>query len=104
MSVTVIASPEAEQQIKAIDQWWKENRKAAPNLFIDELSDAVAILQEMPLMGHRSGHPEVKSLRRVLLRATRYHIYYIAEQETVYGLAIWSAIRGAGPDLKRLPH
>jgi plasmid stabilization system protein ParE len=43
-------------------------------------------------------------LRRILLRATRYHVYYVSNAETVLILAVWSAVRGAGPDLKRLLH
>jgi plasmid stabilization system protein ParE len=102
MSEIVIVSPEAEAQIKTIDRWWRENRSAAPDLFIQELSDAVAMLETMPLAGHRVRHPEVKGLRRILLRATRYHLYYLTDQETTFVLALWSSVRGAGPDLKRL--
>lgn len=102
MSAIVIVSPEAEEQIKTIDRWWRENRNAAPDLFVQELADAVAMLEAMPFAGHRVRHPEVKGLRRILLRATRYHLYYITDQETVFVLAIWSSVRGAGPDLKRI--
>ena len=38
----------------------------------------------------------------MLLRSTGYHVYYTASNEAVVVLAVWSASRGAGPDLPRL--
>jgi plasmid stabilization system protein ParE len=104
MTIAVIVSPEAEAQIREIDSWWRENRKAAPDLFVQELAEATTTLETMPSAGHSTSHPEVKGLRRILLRATRYHVYYVSNAETVLILAVWSAVRGAGPDLKRLLH
>jgi plasmid stabilization system protein ParE len=100
MTFAVVVSPEAEAQTNAIDSWWRENRTAAPDLFAQELSSAVATLELMPLAGRRVEHPEVRGLRRILLRATRYHLYYVVADQTVLVLALWSAVRGAGPDLR----
>ena len=38
MSLPVTTTPEADAQIRTIDDWWRENRPASPNLFFDELS------------------------------------------------------------------
>ena len=99
---TVITAPEADRQLEAIIEWWRENRPAAPTLVLDEFKAAVANLTAMPLIGRRVAHPEVKQLRRVLLRATRYHVYYVANDELVMIVAVWSAVRGNGPDLTEL--
>jgi len=72
MSLPVVVSPEAERQIDAIDAWWRTNRQAAPQLFIEELAEAVAMIEFAPEVGRRYAHPELKGVRRVLLRATRH--------------------------------
>ena len=102
MNLPIIVAPQAEAQIQTIDEWWRANRQAAPDLFEQELSTAFASIAAMPSAGHRVMHPEVKGLRRVLLRATRYHVYYAAGLDAVVVLAVWSSVRGAGPDLKNI--
>lgn len=71
MTLPIIVAPQADAQIQTIDAWWRENREAAPDLFEQELSTAFANIAAMPSAGHRASHPEVRGLRRVLLRATR---------------------------------
>jgi plasmid stabilization system protein ParE len=56
----------------------------------------------MPRLGRRIAHPEVVFLRRILMRASRYHVYYVTDGEIVMILAVWSAVRGSGPDLGRV--
>jgi plasmid stabilization system protein ParE len=99
MSLPVVVSPEAEEHIDAIDGWWRANRPAAPHLFIEELADAVAALEFAPEVGRRYPHPEVKGVRRLLLRATRHHVYYVSTTDAVVILAIWGSVKGSGPDL-----
>ena len=31
------------------------------------------------------------------------HLYYVVAEETVFVLSVWSAVRGAGPDLRWPP-
>jgi len=52
-------------------------------------------------MGRRRRHGSIPGLRRVVLRATRYHVYYAvaADGDTVFVLAVWSAVRGGMPKL-----
>lgn len=95
---TVVTAPEADRQLDAIDGWWRVNRQAAPNLFF-EFRAAVASFAGMPRLGRRIAHPDVPNLRRTLLRTTRYHVYYVTDGDMVIILAVWSAVRGAGPDL-----
>lgn len=102
MMADVIVSPEAEAQIRAIDAWWRQNRLAAPELFLQELAEAFGTLAAVPWAGRTAPHPEVRGLRRLLLRASRYHVYYAAGEQTVLVLAVWSAVRGAGPNLQDL--
>lgn len=51
MSLPVIVSPEAERQIGAIDVWWRTNRPAAPQLFVEELAEAFTMIEYVPEVG-----------------------------------------------------
>lgn len=102
MSHPVIVSPEGEAQVDAIDAWWRANRPASPDLFAEELAAAFITIGTAPEAGHRYPHPEVKGVRRVALRATRNHVYYVTGEEAVVVLAVWGAIKGSGPDLSSL--
>lgn len=96
MKVTV--SPEAIEQAEEIDEWWRANRVAARDLFASELDAALLSLSLAPRIGQSVGHPSVKGLRRGLLRATRFHVFYRIRGETLEVVAIWSCLRGRGPD------
>jgi plasmid stabilization system protein ParE len=94
-------SPEAEHQITEIDRWWTGNRTVAPTLFLDELAAAFELIGRLPNAGRRHRTPGVPGLRRLLLRATRYHVYHARlDDEHLAVLAVWSAVRGSGPDLR----
>ncbi len=95
----VIVSPEAESQIRRIDSWWRSNRIASPHLFAEELAEAFATIAVAPDVGHRYPHPDVPGVRRLLLRATRHHVYYVTGANAVVIVAVWGSIKGAGPDL-----
>ncbi len=94
-----IVAPEADAQIQEIDVWWRANRPAAPDLFREELTGAFLSIRTLPQMGRPIRHHRVKGLRRVVLRATRYHAYYVVHRNAIFILAIWSAVRGSGPPL-----
>ena len=100
MTARVVITPEAAEQAHTIDDWWRKERTAAPNLFCEELAAAFALLTDAPQAGRRYSHASVAKVRRILLRATRYHVYYKIHDEAVMVLAVWSAIRGSGPELK----
>lgn len=99
MTHVVLVAPEAEQQIRAIDAWWRANRPVSPDLFGGELREGFATLRTHPGTAPRAPHPTVKGLRRLLLPRTKYHIYYVPTDRRVLVLAVWSAVRGSGPEL-----
>jgi plasmid stabilization system protein ParE len=102
--VPVLVSREAETQIGAIHAWWLFNRPHSPDLFAQELAAAFDTIANAPELGRRYPHPEVEGVRRVALRATRNHVYYVFDQDAVVVLAVWSAVRGSGPDLRSLSY
>ena len=100
MSIRVIIPATVGLQIDKIDAWWREHREAAPRLFSEELASALELLSGAPHAGKVYRHPDVRSVRRLVLRATRYHVYYRVAASEVTVLSVWSAVRGSGPDLR----
>jgi len=100
MNLGVILSPRAKGQIEAIDRWWREHRPAAPRLFRQEIAAAFALVAIAPRCGRPYQASPVPRVRRVLLRATRYHVYYVVRATEIEVLAVWSAVRGTGPELR----
>lgn len=97
--MNVRTTVKADAQIEAIQSWWRVNRSAAPDLFRVELAAAMDTLSRFPNAGGpyrpRSG------IRRFLLRSTRHHVYYVVDDAGVLILAVWGAVRGSAPDLRR---
>jgi plasmid stabilization system protein ParE len=88
---------EASADAARIDAWWRTNRRAAPDLFTKELERALLALEDNPALGLR--YEPKPGVRRLLLRRTRYHIYFIEEPHRLLVVAIWGANRGRGPAL-----
>lgn len=77
MSLQVRTTPEAGDQIGAIDEWWRRNRLAAPDLFLDELAGSFEIIGHTPQIGRVYRQSPVPGTRRILLKGSRYHVYYV---------------------------
>ena len=100
MSPLVRTTPEADAQIREIDDWWRINRTAAPDLFKDELAAGFDIIGHAPEIGRLYRRSPVPGTRRLLLAKSRYHIYYVPQAVVVKVLAVWHARRGVGPPLR----
>ncbi len=96
MKVRVLSR--ARVQARRARDWWRKNRPAAPALFEDELTAALRRIADNPEIGAPFHDPEVPGLRRVLLAASRYHLYYLydPQERRALVLALWSAVRGRG--------
>jgi hypothetical protein len=70
--MTIRTTQVADDHILAIDDWWRENRHASPDLFSDELPDTFALLAAAPQLGRPWTESDVPGVRRVLMCATRY--------------------------------
>lgn len=100
MSCQVLLSAEAEEQLREADSWWQANRRAAPDLLIEEFENAIRILEEMP-EGPRFLRATLPGVRRILLRRTGYWVYYVPDtsRTLVYVLAVWSVRRESDPPM-----
>jgi plasmid stabilization system protein ParE len=100
VSVPVTTTPEADSQIRRIDEWWRENRRASPDLFLEELFGAFELVARAPYIGRLYRRSPVPGTRRMLLRGTRCHVYYVPGEHEVRILAVWHGERGTGPPLR----
>jgi len=102
VKVDVGTTAEADQHIRAASAWWQANRPAAPDLFAHELARAFTLLADAPDVGRPYHLRSIPGLRRLLLTASKYHVYYVHDsaRQRVLTLAIWSAVRGRRPPLR----
>lgn len=99
MTISISFSAVADEQIDEIDAWWRIHRPAAPGLFSQELRFTFDRLAETPFVGVRYARRRGRTVRRLLLSRTRYHVFYIVGKQAVFVLGVWSALRGSGPKL-----
>lgn len=92
-------APRALAQVRRIDEWWRQNRPAAPKLFAEELATALEQLERNAFFGVLYSFPAFE-VRRFLLPRSRYHVFYSVEGELVKVSAVWHAVRGKGPPLR----
>jgi plasmid stabilization system protein ParE len=97
--LAVVFQRRATREIEAIDRWWRENRSAAPDLFLHELEKMLAIVALVPTIGAPAKSERMKSIRRVLLRRTQHHVYYRVRGNALEVLAVWHTARRSGPPL-----
>jgi len=97
----LVFTPEAEQQASAMDDWWREHRPDARDLFARELAEARELIAAAPGIGVTYATRSGKTARRVLLPKTRNHVYFEidGERDVVIVLAVWGAPRRRGPRL-----
>ncbi len=98
MSYRVKVSRGALSEYEIAEAWWRVHRDKAPELLSDEFKQAIALLTEHPGTGLLAEDHE--EMRRLLLRKSRYAIFYrINEEELqVEILAFWHGSRQA-PEL-----
>jgi hypothetical protein len=87
--------------MKLIGAWWRRNREIAPTLFDDELDEAIGRLVKRPLRGAVHEVVGGKTFRRILLRRTKQHVFYVVDDatEVIVIHTIWGARRGRVPTL-----
>lgn len=95
--LTVVFQRRAAREIEAVDEWWRANRTSAPDLFVSELDTMLSAVALMPTLGSAAKGERAPGVRRVLLRGTRYHVYYRVRDDVLEVLAVWHAARGVGP-------
>lgn len=90
----------AERDASRISAWWRANRNAAPDLFIDELEQTIRTIADAPLLGAVINREDLLSTRRKLMPRTQFFVYYRVDGEDLLILAIWHAARGRQPRVR----
>ena len=86
---------------RQIQDWWIENRPAAPTLFLDELKSALDLLAAQPQAGRIArSDQDLANVRRLLMHRSRYHLYYRVDGEDLEVLSIWHSSRGGDPEIE----
>lgn len=91
----------AARQIREAEDWWRENRRAAPNAVRLEVQRAFALIASQPRIGSRATNVKLTGVRRISLPKIKYHLYYhtLTKPERVEVVALWHARRGEGPPI-----
>lgn len=93
-------TPRALLEAKRIKTWWQAHRRAAPDLFEQELEEALSLIVAAPALGTTYTATKLDvPVRRVLLEKTSNHVYYAVDRDEVVILSVWGAPRGRGPKL-----
>lgn len=89
----------AEREIEKADEWWRENRDAAPKALREELQNAFRLIAIQPHIGARATNTKLPGVRRIQLSRVHYYLYYRVspDQSVVEVLALWHTKRGQGP-------
>jgi hypothetical protein len=84
----------AEGQIRAASAWWREHRPAAPQVFALEVADALDLLEVTPTIGVHYAQRDGRTIRRLLLPRSRYHLYFTHDEaaDVVEVRAVWQAM------------
>ena len=92
-------SKRAARAAERIDARWRESADH-PGVFARELLEAVELLETTPSPGAPFPTTRRPSLKRVLLRKSRCHIYFeVDEKQTIQILHIWDGRRERPPKL-----
>lgn len=100
MTTVVLVDP-AEAQLREISEWWMAHREASPLLVMDEFDRCVSLLEASPDVGARFHRSHVPGVRRLVMRRTKHHVYYLHDEPNalVYILAVWGAPKVGVPVL-----
>lgn len=89
----------AQRHVAREKTWWLENRDY-PDVFAEELEQALKIVALLPGAGTVYTASPVPGVRRVYLRRVGLHLYYTFDNDTVLVRALWGARRERGPQLE----
>jgi len=92
-------TPRARREIDRIDARWRKKHLAAPNLFLEEVINAIEQALTVPHAGKRYDGSKRPDVRYVIMLKTERNLYYVVEDDAVVVLGVWGARREFGPKL-----
>ncbi len=93
--------PKAEEQLAVIEVWWRQHRRAHPELVAEEMDEATRTLAAFPEAGVEHRARGRGAMRKMLLPRSQYLVFYKVNinEGVVEIFAVWHASRGKGPPL-----
>lgn len=92
-------TPRALLEAKRKKTWWQKNRRAAPDLFDEEMRAVIERIRSSPTIGTAYAATFRAPVRRVLLPRTENHLFYAVGEGEVVILSVWGARKKHGPKL-----
>ena len=89
----------AKRHVAREETWWLENREY-PEVFAEELEQALKIVALLPGAGTVYTASPVANVRRVYLRRVSLHLYYTFDNDIILVRALCGARRERGPELE----
>jgi plasmid stabilization system protein ParE len=98
VSLLVYFTPDARDQIREASDWWQSNNS---QLFANEIDKALELISDNPNIGELYDHPTKVGIRRRLLKATSFYLYYRKDpnRNALQVLSLWSTRRGSPPPI-----
>ena len=94
----VTVAQEARDEIRDAVAWWKANRPKGPRRLRDELRSAFGLLAFHPEVGRPViGAPANNDIRFLVLRVSRFLLFYSVSEEEVQVLRLWQSNQGRRP-------
>jgi plasmid stabilization system protein ParE len=97
----IVVSALAAEQIRAAAEWWRRNRRKAPNAIGEDLDRASSLIAIQPDLGARARNVALPGVRRLHLARIRYDLYYrvVEVPKQLEILALWHSSRGSQPPI-----
>jgi len=99
--VRIRVSARAKSKIRSEDEWWRAERRDAPELFKEELAAAFGRILIAPKSRKPYAQVAGQTVWRTLMTRTEQHVYYTVDDaaDEIIVETVWGARRKRGPKL-----
>jgi plasmid stabilization system protein ParE len=87
-------SRRARNDLERASKWWLREVGSPP---LEELRSTLRMLERMPGAGAAYASSHGRTIHRILLRSSQFHVYYRLEPGVVRVISIWGTHRERGP-------
>lgn len=99
MTLRLVVTPRAADQLRRAAAWWAKNRPAARGAVRKDFGAATQVLCNQPGIGQQVDEAGSPDIRRIHLDRIRYWVYYRVRGGQLQVLSVWHSSRGSGPSV-----
>lgn len=92
-----LISKRARRDLERITAWWLREIGTPPHELLDELESTLRMLERVPEAGVAYASSHGRTVHRILLRDSQFHVYYRLEPGVVRVVTVWGTRRQRGP-------